>query len=48
VDQDDSPSGDYSDAPTDPLTGEPFSVADNGDTIEVSSSHLEDGERPVS
>ena len=43
-----SRSGDHSDVPTDPLTGEPFGVADKGDTIEVSSSHREDGERAIS
>ena len=33
--------------PIDPLTGQPFTLIDNGDTIEITSSYFKDGEPAV-
>lgn len=40
-------SGNFDDVPIDPLTGEPFVVTDKGDTIEITSAYLKDGEPAI-
>ena len=40
-------SGDYGNVPIEPMTGEPFMVTDNGDTVEITSAFLKDGEPAI-
>ena len=37
----------FADVPIDPLTGEPFWVADKRDTLDIASAYLKDGESAV-
>ena len=40
-------SGDYSNVPIEPMTGEPFIVIDKGDTVEITSAYLKDEEPAI-
>ena len=40
-------SGEFSDVPIDPMTGEPFMVLDKRETIEITSQYMVDGQPAV-